>query len=70
MSPTTRAGWGLGVLILAAVQYVVAVLATLWFASLAILFAVLFVTLLAAAVAALFFLFRFASHRFARIQAQ
>lgn len=33
------------------------------------LFAVLFVMLLAAAVAALFLLFRFASHRFARIQA-
>lgn len=41
MNPTTRAGWGLTELILAAFQYTVGLLATLWFASLAIVFAVL-----------------------------
>jgi 1-acyl-sn-glycerol-3-phosphate acyltransferase len=41
LNPTTRAGWGLTELILAAFQYTVGLLATLWFASLAIVFAVL-----------------------------
>jgi 1-acyl-sn-glycerol-3-phosphate acyltransferase len=41
LSQTTRAAWGLGVLILGALQYAVGILATLWCAPLAILFAVL-----------------------------